>query len=230
MGLCSENKNISRRTPHILIQGTKTVFNHSRRKKWIHFRHLIFAKIWLCLTHLANLYSVNNYFMNFIRENKTSCFWLFKIKNEDNTNANMQYWSIVFLETTDLCFGACCVCVCVCVWCCRNCIVWAKQSEQRRGKLAVTEKMRIWRQGDKEFKQNEACRLAALPSVTGVISWGSLSFCLLPLFISSEKSEKEGEEERQQHLYLTRHRPPCCTCQVTKLKHEWKEGSPNIYI
>lgn len=50
-------------------------------------------------------------------------------------------------------------------------------------RLAVTEKMRIWRQGDKEFKQNEACRLAALPSVTGVISWGSLSLCLLPLFI-----------------------------------------------
>lgn len=55
--------------------------------------------------------------------------------------------------------------------------------KQRGGKLAVTEKMRIWRQGDKEFKQNEACRLAALPSVTGVISWGSLSLCLLPLFI-----------------------------------------------
>lgn len=60
---------------------------------------------------------------------------------------------------------------------------WSKQSEQRGVKLAVTEKMRIRRQGDKEFKQNEACRLAALPSVTGVISWGSLSLCLLPLFI-----------------------------------------------
>lgn len=58
---------------------------------------------------------------------------------------------------------------------------WAEK--QRGVKLAVTEKMRIWRQGDKEFKQNEACRLAALPSVTGVISWGSLSLCLLPLFI-----------------------------------------------
>lgn len=31
----------------------------------------------------------------------------------------------------------------------------AEQVEkQRGGKLAVTEKMRIWRQGDKEFKQN----------------------------------------------------------------------------
>lgn len=60
----------------------------------------------------------------------------------------------------------------------------AERAEKQRGeKLAVTEKMRIWRQGDKEFKQNEACRLAALPSVTGVISWGSLSLCLLPLFI-----------------------------------------------
>lgn len=60
---------------------------------------------------------------------------------------------------------------------------WSKQSEQRGVKLAVTEKMRIRRQGDKEFKQNEACRLAALPSVTGVISRGSLSLCLLPLYI-----------------------------------------------
>lgn len=59
-----------------------------------------------------------------------------------------------------------------------------QRAETQRGVgLAVTEKMRIWRQGDKEFKQNEACRLAALPSVTGVISWGSLSLCLLPLFI-----------------------------------------------
>lgn len=51
---------------------------------------------------------------------------------------------------------------------------------------AVTEETRVWRQGDEEFKQNEACRLAALPSVTGVISGGSLSLCLLPLFIWAE--------------------------------------------
>lgn len=66
-----------------------------------------------------------------------------------------------------------------------------RAGKQRGVKLAVTEKMRIWRQGDKEFKQNEACRLAALPSVTGVISWGSLSLCLLPLFIWEWASEGE---------------------------------------
>lgn len=80
----------------------------------------------------------------------------------------------------------------------------AQAEKQRGGKLAVAEKMRIWRQGDKEFKQNEACRLAALPSVTGVISWGSLSLCLLPLLIQYEEREMQREEKRQQHLHLTR--------------------------
>lgn len=60
---------------------------------------------------------------------------------------------------------------------------WSNRERPRGGTLAVTEKMRIWQWGDREFKQNEACRLAALPSVTGVISGGSLSLCLLPLFI-----------------------------------------------
>lgn len=51
------------------------------------------------------------------------------------------------------------------------------------------EETRVWRQGDEEFKQNEACRLVALPSVTGVISGGSLSLCLLPLFIWAQGRE-----------------------------------------
>lgn len=85
-----------------------------------------------------------------------------------------------------ICVGECAVCVVVTVeelYIVERLGKAERAGKQRGGKLAVTEKMRIWRQGDKEFKQNEACRLAALPSVTGVISWGSLSLCLLPLFL-----------------------------------------------